>query len=336
MKKSLLVAIGVVFTLSSYAQTELEEQKKKLKEAQAEKDKIEAQIKAIKGNIQALTPPVIWKKGGFGSVNFNQVGLNNWAAGGVQSISLTTIGNLYANYKKDNVRWDNNLDLAYGVVQNEGENLRKNEDKIDFSTKLGIKAAKNLDYAAMVNFKSQFAPGFDFGNESEDRPMISRFMAPAFILASLGFDYRPTDYLSLYISPATGKFTVVNDDSIAAMHLYIPESAPNANFRAEFGALATAIFEKKLSENIKLRSRLDLFNNFTDPNKTNRENIDVNWETNFNMKLGKYIGLSLFTHVIYDDDIDVPLEFNNEGETVKAGPRLQFKEVFGIGFSYQF
>lgn len=336
MKKSLLIVLSVLCSISAFSQTELEEQKKKLQEAQTEKEILEAKIKALKGNIQTLTPPVIWSKGGFGSVNFNQVGLTNWAAGGVQSISLTTIGNLYANYKKDKVRWSNNLDLAYGVVQNEGEGFQKNEDKIDFSTKLGIKAAKNLEYAVMVNFKSQFAPGYDFGNSSEERPVISRFLAPAFILTSVGFDYRPTEYLSLYLSPATGKFTVVNDDSIAALFLYIPESAPNSNLRAEFGALATVNFEKKLAENIKLRSRLDLFNNFTNPNKSNRRNIDVNWETNFNMKLGKYIGLSLFTHVIYDDDISVPLEFNEAGKTIKSGPRLQIKEVFGIGFSYQF
>ncbi len=40
------------------------------------------------------------------------------------------------------------------------------------------------------------------------------------------------------------------------------------------------------------------------------------------------------THIIYDDDVKVPL-FNNEGVKIGTGPRLQFKEVFSIGFSYK-
>ena len=39
-----------------------------------------------------------WKRGGVGTINFSQVGLNNWAAGGQSSLSVLGLANLFANY----------------------------------------------------------------------------------------------------------------------------------------------------------------------------------------------------------------------------------------------
>mgnify|MGYP007103361275 CR=1 FL=1 len=40
-------------------------------------------------------------------------------------------------------------------------------------------------------------------------------MAPGYGLAAIGFDYKPNDKFSAFIAPVTGKFTFVNDDSLA-------------------------------------------------------------------------------------------------------------------------
>jgi hypothetical protein len=44
--------------------------------------------------------------------------------------------------------------------------------------------------------------------------------------------------------------------------------------------------------------------------------------------------------MIYDDDIDIPVYFLEEGERVRDGDkvtkRIQFKEMLSIGFSYKF
>ena len=50
-------------------------------------------------------------------------------------------------------------------------------------------------------------------------------------------------------------------------------------------------------------------------------------------KLGKYITASLFLNWIYDNDLLISYD---ENDPTKKGPRLQFKEVFGIGISYKF
>ncbi|MBK8927730.1 MAG: hypothetical protein IPM74_17965 [Crocinitomicaceae bacterium] len=81
-----------------------------------------------------------------------------------------------------------------------------------------------------------------------------------------------------------------------------------------------------MMENITITSKLSLFSNYAN----NPQNIDVNWENLIEFKVNKYISATLATHLIYDDDIDIT---DADGNT---GPRTQFKEVIGIGFSYKF
>ena len=150
-----------------------------------------------------------------------------------------------------------------------------------------------------------------------------------------------TDYFSIYLSPATGKFTFVTDTGIANQDIYIPATLNDAgnryytnNFRAEFGALLNARFAKDLTKKINLTSTLNLFNNYTDVNVDNRINVDVNWETMINMKLTDYLGMSLYTNLIHDNDVAVPIYENDI--LVGTGPRTQFKRLLGVGVQYKF
>src|SRR5437870_2277848 len=77
-------------------------------------------------------PDTSWKTGGIIGITFNQVSLTNWAAGGDNSISLNSLFTGYANYKKGKWGWDNGILLAYGMVQIAKEDLRKNDDRIEF------------------------------------------------------------------------------------------------------------------------------------------------------------------------------------------------------------
>jgi hypothetical protein len=74
----------------------------------------------------------------------------------------------------------------------------------------------------------------------------------------------------------------------------------------------------------------------TDAEKTLRA---VNADTLMGWKKGGVISLNLNTVLLYDDDIKVPVDRNGNGifESSEApGPRTQFKEIFGVGFSYKF
>lgn len=45
---------------------------------------------------------------------------------------------------------------------------------------------------------------------------------------------------------------------------------------------------------------------------------------------------NFYAQIIYDDDVIIEVDSNNDGIIDKKGPRMQFKEIFGIGFSYKF
>jgi len=160
----------------------------------------------IATNLFAQTPAPVdtsWKKGGLGALNFNQVSFTNWAAGGDNSISGAAFLSLFANYAKDKMSWDNQLYLAYGLTKIGDTKIRKNEDKIDFNSKVGYKIDDSkFYYTFLFNFKSQFADGF---TKPEDSIAVSKFAAPAYLLYSLGIDYKPNETFSVYLSPITGK-----------------------------------------------------------------------------------------------------------------------------------
>ncbi len=257
-----------------------------------------------------------WKKGGFINVNFSQVSLDKWAQGGENSLALSGALNLFANYAKDKTTWDNNLDLAYAVLKSGPTPSRKSDDKIDFTSKLGRKMSEHWSYSALFNFKSQFTKGYKYPDDSN---VVSKFLAPGYVTLALGFNYKPVDYFEVFISPATGRLTIVNDEILSDAGAYGVK--PGEKHRTEFGAYLNMKFKKDIMENVTLMTRLELFDNYSDDNGNNRKNVDVNWETSLNMKVNKFITASIATQLIYDHDV------------IK---HTQFKEVIGVGLGYKF
>lgn len=262
-----------------------------------------------------------WKTGGMGSLSFSQLSLTNWAAGGENSLSGVAILNLHANYKKDKTTWDNTLDMAYGLLKQGDDAIIKSDDKIDFSSKYGRYTFKNFYYTALLGFKTQFAPGYQ---NPEDSVRLSDFLAPAYLNVAIGMDYKPNDHFSLFVSPITGKTTIVNDDSLSNRGAFGVE--PGDKIRYEFGGYIKLGLNYDIMENVNLQTKMDLFSNYID----NPQNIDVNWETMIAMKINEYLSASLSTTLIYDDDIMIQVAEDN------SGPRIQFKELFTLGLSYKF
>lgn len=268
-----------------------------------------------------------WTKGGLASFNFSQVALSNWAGGGQSSVALNGFVNLFANYKKGIHTWENSLDLGYGIVQQGTADFIKSDDKIDFTSKYGRQASEKWYYTGLVNFKSQFAPGY---NSPAEITRISDFLAPAYVLTSIGMDYKPNKIFSAYLSPVTAKFTIVNDDSLNAIGAFGVEK--NEVLRTEIGGFARLQYKQDILENVNLQSRIELFSNYAN----NPQNIDVNWETILSMKVNKFITANVSATVIYDDDIDIEIDSNNDGTVDKVGPRTQFKQVLSVGLAYKF
>jgi hypothetical protein len=285
-----------------------------------------------------------WKKGGFFAMNINQVALLNWAAGGESALSSTVLLNAFAKYRKNDTYFETIFDAGFGFITTKTQSLRKNEDKIELNINAGKKAKGKFYYAAMLNFRTQFAPGYNFPN---DTTIISRFLAPGFLSVAAGLNYKPNDWFSAFISPATGRATFVFDQTLANAGQFGVEKAildsignvvtEGKNVRWEFGAYLRARLQKDVAKNITVVSNLQLFNNYTDPIAGQRANIDVNWENLILIKANKWLTTSIFTNLIYDHDVQVPVKRTVDGVEVNStGPRTQFKEVLGIGLSFKF
>ena len=295
--------------------------------------------------IEADTTVNGWKKGGFFALNFNQVSLTNWAAGGESALSATAIGSAFLKYRKNDVYFESTLDAGYGFITTKSQPLRKNEDKVELNAKFGKKAKGKFFYAGMLNFRTQFAPGFNF---PDDSTIISRFLAPGFLSLAIGMDYKPNSWFSAFLSPATGRATFVLDQNLANAGQFGVTAAvldpttgavitPGENMRFEFGAYLRARLQKDITKNISVVTNLQLFNNYTDPIAAQRQNIDVNLETIILIKANKWLTTSIFTNLIYDNDVDIPVTRNVNGvDVVGVGPRTQFKEVLGLGLSFKF
>ena len=262
-----------------------------------------------------------WKKGGDYSLSFTDVDFSNWAAGGDNSSTISTFMNLYASYAKNKTTWDNNLALGFGLTNVASKGYHKSEDKIDFASKWGHKATEKLSYASLVTFKSQFTKGYEYIDD-QNKNLISDFLAPGYVTFGVGMDYKPFEFLSIYFSPVTSKLTLVSIPELRVKY----GVEPDKNMRYEFGGLSKMVFRKDIFKNVTLESKLELFSNYLH----NPQNIDVDWQNAFTMKINKYLSSSLLTHLLYDDDIDV----NNAVEGKQKA--VQFNRIFGIGFMYKF
>jgi hypothetical protein len=267
-----------------------------------------------------------WKTGGMIMLNFGQTSLTNWAAGGENTVSGNSLFNFFANYQKGTFTWDNTIDLGYGILK-QGSQNRKSDDRIDFSTKFGKMATKNWYYSGLLDFRSQFTAGYNYPNDSVK---ISNFFAPAYIVTAIGMDYKPNKTFTAFIAPITGKITIVGDQDLAdagafgvdkAEYINGVKTKDGKNFRQEFGGYVRVAYQNDIMTNVNLSTKLDLFSNYM----KNPQNIDVNWQVLVSMKVNKYISATFSTQLIYDDDTKI-----------EGSPKVQFKEILGVGFSYKF
>jgi hypothetical protein len=212
---------------------------------------------------------------------------------------------------------------------------------VDLTSKYGRKASDKWYYATLVNFKTQMTAGYNYPNVTNK---ISDWLAPAYVLAAIGMDYKPNDKLTAFVAPITSKNTIVNDETLANAGSFGVQAATyNAEgkiitagkkSRSEVGGYIRAVYQRTFfnDKSVSVTSKLDLFSNY----KVNPQNIDVSWETIIGLKVNKWITTTITTHLIYDDDIKIAIDNNGDGVIDAAGPRAQFKEVIGVGLNVKF
>jgi hypothetical protein len=267
-----------------------------------------------------------WRKKLIFNVNVNQASFSsNWKAGGVNSIGFNGLFQYQANYTQGNASWDNNIDLAYGFVNNAGQGYRKTIDRVFLDTKYGYKFNPKWSFFTSLNFLSQFANGYryqlDQATGLEQALLISDIFAPAFITSAWGVEYHPAEYFKLRLSPFAPRLTIVNNPErfIETVDPAPYGVIPPDNTRFEWLAFQLlADFNKDIATNLSLKWRYLMFANYE---TLELKTIDHRVDLNITAKVSRFFNVGLGGILVYDYDQD-------------SG--AQFSQVFNFGFSYTF
>lgn len=281
-------------------------------------------------------------------ITLNQLAITHWAAGGESNGSGKISSNVTYTYNRRLFNYVVNGIFAYGISNyTKDKRMEKSEDRCELSMTMSHNNNNNnLTFTSLATLKTQFTNGYSYPNDSIP---ISGFFAPAYITVSAGYNYNYKDLLSLYISPVAGKLTLVTDQRLADLGAYGVEGGywniingdstwvNGKNLLSELGINILIKYKQTINEDISLFSTLNLYNNYMDPNKANRWNIDIDWESGFKFTINKSISAIINIHLIYDDNIKFTVKEIVDGvEITKQKPILQFKESLGITFLYNF
>jgi hypothetical protein len=283
-----------------------------------------------------------WTHGGFVGLNVSQSHFSNWTSGGQDNINGLSTFKYSANYLKGKSKWDNNIDLALGYSYFDFDmKPLKTDDRINFSSLYGYDVVKEeLFITANLNFQSQFADGFDYKTDSTNK--ISKFLAPAYLTVGLGAQYTPASWFSLNLAPASGRLTIVNDQTLADKGAFGVKGAlidpvtgeileHGSKFRMELGAQLIANVNYEIFKNVVFTSKLVVFYDYMQTREFNALNkeygcrLDFDWDNAIVMKVNDWLNCNVTARLIYDEDI----------KPIEGDSFLQFKEVLSVGISYR-
>lgn len=280
-------------------------------------------------------------------ITLNQLAITHWAAGGESNGSGRISSNITYTYNRELFKYVVNGIFAYGMSNyTKDKRSEKSEDRCELSMTMSSNSNNDLTFTSIASLKTQFTNGYTYPNDSIP---ISRFFAPAYLNLSAGYNYNYNNILSVYISPIAGKITFVTDQKLADAGSYGVEAGywnvydgdslwvKGKNTLTELGINILIKYKQNFRNNISVFSTLNLYNNYMDPNRSNRWNIDVDWESGVKFTINKQISATLHIHMIYDDNIKFAItEIIDGKEITKQKPILQFKESLGISFLYKF
>ncbi|TKK68910.1 DUF3078 domain-containing protein [Ilyomonas limi] len=263
-----------------------------------------------------------WKRGGVLNANLAQGSLSNWSAGGDNfSLSFNTYVNYSLFYRKGRHSWDNSLDFNLGFVQTTSLGSRKNDDRYDLLSKYGysIDTSKKWYLSTLFDFRSQLFDGRTYYSK-DSSSLASTFLSPAYLVLSVGFDFKPRPTFSFFLSPLTNRTTFVASNKLSNLSSF--GVSPGNHAYNEVGAFASINFFTVITKDINYKGRLDLFSNYG----YKPLNIDFYMTNAIAFKITKFLAATYNLDMIYDDDVKFP----------PHGARLQLRSQVGFGFTMPF
>ena len=264
--------------------------------------------------------PNFWTFSGDYALQFLQNYVSgNWYKGGESNYSALASLVMQANYNnKQKVKWENRLELKYGMQSSRSDSLhsfKSTEDLIRLTSKLGLQATKRWYYTVQFIGNTQFSHSY----RSNDPKIYSAFAAPLNINLSIGMDYS-VDWMNHRLK---GNFHLAplayNMKYTRMLELTRRLGIEDGNhFLHDFGSEFTVDLEWQLMESLTWKTRLYGYSTY--------KRTELEWENTFTFRFNRYISSRVFIYPRFDDGVSRDDHY----------AFWQLKEFASIGFQYSF
>ena len=277
-----------------------------------ERDKLEAS-RALHQN---LSP---WRTEANLSLQLTQnYATENWHQGAANAFSMLWAAKAFANYKKNNISWENNAEWRMGVSTVSEDTLRKmntTDDIFLIYSKLGYQVHAQWYVALFTDFRTNLFPNY----KKNSTRLNTTFMTPIRYTVGIGVDYKPLEGLTVNLSPATYKLVYANLADATRVDVAEYGIEEGKNMLNEIGSSLRVEWKWKPLREIELETRFYFF--------TNYKQIETELEIDVDFIINRYLSAKLILHPRYDGTIE---------EVTNQKSKLQFKELISVGFAHTF
>lgn len=310
MKKLVLFAFCVCFSLNALAQTKEELQAEQAPK-KAEIAKLQAEVNALQAKIDALPG---WRTGAFGTIGASLSEFNKWYSQGTPNLSSGNVGitvNGFANLKQEKFFWRNALNVNLGWVKfddqdnaTDNSDFQEGTDVFNISSLYGRNIAKNIAASALAEYRTT---------------LLNNFNDPGYLDLGVGATWTPIDNLVVVVHPLNYNFVFAENDAI---------------FESSLGAKILVDYTRQIGA-INFKSNLSTFQSYESSDLSN-----WTWINSFGYTLWKNIGVGFEFGLRSNKQETLNFETNNLAEG--ADPigfddidnELQTYWLLGLNYSF--
>jgi hypothetical protein len=270
-----------------------------------------------------LTEAAGWHTDAVLALNLAQAAYSGWQEGGVNTLAATAQTTAQFARVRGEVRQVHDARLAYGIVQQDTLAVRKATDILRYAFRLQYTGFGAWRPTFATELRTQFAPGYDYNPSAQRYPELAPFIvpgqrlkvsdlfAPAFWTQSVGVAYDPSAWFHARVGVGL-KEAIVHIPRLRPVY----GNAPDQPWRVEAGMDALVEAWGEPFENVRVRSRMSLFQAFT---SFAEAAPDLMWENTAQVRLNRWLQVSVEATALYDSDVSA---------------RIQLKETLAVGIAF--
>lgn len=230
--------------------------------------------------------------------------------------------------------------FRYGMQKVETQDIEKTIDFIQYKTKLNYRAINNLYYTAEGTAQTQLTNSYD-----KDTVLASTFLSPLYTSIGIGASFQ-TNFISVYVSPITGRITTVLNQELADKGFFGVKPATfdanknkltdGENNLVELGLLMEIDWKIEIMKNIKSRQKIRLYSDY----RKSFGVYDVDWQSNIEMQVNDLFAVDFRWHIIYDEDVKFYEKDTNKDGLIDSNDngiaKTQILTYIAIAMTYKF